>query len=114
RVGGLVLVGPLGLLPRNGRIADQALLTHGQYVRAAFADASVFEDVFGAVPTDETLLQWDCNREMVFRVAWKPYMYNRRLEPLLAEVSAPTLVVCAEADALVPLECGERRADTLS
>jgi pimeloyl-ACP methyl ester carboxylesterase len=113
RVERLVLVSPMGILPGTGRIADQALLTHAQYVRAAFADPDAFESAFGAVLTDETLLQWDLNREMVFRVAWKPYMYNRRLEPLLPEVTAPTLVVCGGADAIVPLECGQRYAALL-
>ena len=44
---------------------------------------------------------------MVARVAWKPYMYNRRLVPLLGLVSVSTLVVWGELDAVVPLECGE-------
>jgi pimeloyl-ACP methyl ester carboxylesterase len=105
---GLVLVGAAGLLPREGRILDQFLTSHSEYVRAAFHDPAAYDAVFGTELTDELLLALDEAREMTTRVAWKPYMYDRRLEPLLAEVQLPALVVWGELDHVVPMECAHR------
>jgi pimeloyl-ACP methyl ester carboxylesterase len=109
----LVLVGAAGILPERDRILDQVLISHSEYVQAAFADRTAYEAVYGADLTDELLLQWDRNREMTARVAWKPHMYNRRLIPLLPLVDVPSLVVWGEADRVVPLECAQRYAALL-
>ena len=109
----LVLVGAMGIKPERGEIADQALLSYIAYVREGFADQTAFDRTFGAEPPTERLEQWDLNREMTFRIAWKPYMYNPGLPHLLGGVTAPALVVWGRADRIVPLECGERYAKAL-
>jgi pimeloyl-ACP methyl ester carboxylesterase len=109
----LVLVGAMGIKPERGEIADQALLSYIDYVRLGFADQSVFDRIFGAEPPTPTLEQWDLNREMTFRIAWKPYMYDPSLPHLLGGVVAPALVVWGRDDRVVPLECGERYAKAL-
>ncbi len=109
----LVLVGAMGLKPERGEIADQALLSYIDYVRLGFVDQRAFDRVFGAEPPTKLLEQWDLNREMTFRIAWKPYMYNPTLPHLLGGVAAPSLVVWGRDDRIVPLECGERFAKTL-
>ena len=108
----VVLVGAMGIKPERGEIADQALLSYIDYVRRGFADQQAFDRVFGEVPTP-LLEQWDLNREMTFRIAWKPYMYNATLPHLLGGVAAPTLVVWGSDDRIVPRECGERYAKSL-
>ena len=109
----LVLVGAMGLKPEHGEIADQALVSYIDYVRLGFADQAVYDRTFGAETPGETLEQWDLNREMTFRIAWKPYMYNPSLPHLLGSVTTPALVVWGRKDRVVPLECGERYAKTL-
>jgi pimeloyl-ACP methyl ester carboxylesterase len=109
----LVLVGAMGLKPERGEIADQALLSYIDYVRLGFADQHTFDAAFGAEPSTSRLEQWDLNREMTFRIAWKPYMYNPTLPHLLGGVTAPALVVWGRDDRVVPLECGERFAKIL-
>ena len=104
----LILVGAMGIKPERGEIADQALVSYIDYVKLGFADLSAYERVFGAEPPTETLEQWDLNREMTFRIAWKPYMYNPALPHLLGGVATPSLVVWGRDDRVVPLECGER------
>ncbi len=104
----LVLVGAAGLLPEEGRIFDQILVSHSAYVSAAFNDRDVYTRLYGDPPTDDTLITWDVNREMMTRVAWKPYMYNRQMAPLLCEVNVPTLLVWGDADAIVPRVCAEQ------
>jgi pimeloyl-ACP methyl ester carboxylesterase len=109
----LVLVGAAGLAPRNGEIFDQMMVNHSTYVQTAFRDLAHYEAVYGDSIEDDVLLRWDSCREMVTRVAWKPYMYHRSLEPLLSQPATPTLVVWGEHDRIVPLECGERFAAAL-
>ena len=45
---------------------------------------------------------------MTARVTWKPYMFNRRLEPLLGDLDVPTLVVWGGKDKVVPFECAKQ------
>jgi pimeloyl-ACP methyl ester carboxylesterase len=73
----------------------------------------VFDRLFGAEPETSRLEHWDLNREMSFRIAWKPYMYNASLPHLLGGVTTPTLVVWGRDDRIVPLECAERYQKTL-
>jgi pimeloyl-ACP methyl ester carboxylesterase len=109
----LVLVGAMGLKPEHGEIADQALLSYIDYVRLGFADQAVYDRLFGAETPTKTLEQWDLNREMTFRIAWKPYMYNPSLPHLLGGVATAALVVWGRKDRVVPLECGERYVKAL-
>jgi len=110
----LVLVGAMGIKPERGEILDQALVSYIDYARAGFADAKAFALTYGAEPPTSTLEQWDLNREMTFRIAWKPYMYSPTLPHLLGGVAIPALVVWGRNDRVVPLECGERYAKALA
>ena len=109
----LVLVGAMGVKPVHGEIFDQAIVSYIDYVRAGFADQSVFDRLFGADPPTERLEQWDLNREMTFRIAWKPYMYSPTLPHLLGGVRTPALIVWGRGDKVAPLECGEAYARAL-
>ena len=109
----LVLVGAMGIKPEHGDIADQALVSYIDYVRLGFSDQRVYDRLYGAETPTKTLEQWDLNREMTFRIAWKPYMYNASLPHLLGGVATPTLVVWGRKDRIVPLECGERYVKAL-
>ena len=109
----LVLVGAMGIKPDDGEILDQALLNYIDYARAGFHDQQAFDAVFGSEPSTDQLETWDRNREMSFRIAWKPYMYSQTLPHLLGGVRAPALVVWGAEDRIVPLGCGERYARSI-
>jgi pimeloyl-ACP methyl ester carboxylesterase len=109
----LVLVGAMGIKPEHGEIADQALLSYIDYVRLGFSDQAVFDRLYGADTPTPQLEQWDLNREMTFRIAWKPYMFNPTLPHLLGAVQSSALVVWGRKDRVVPLECGERYVKAL-
>src|SRR5438045_8363846 len=64
----IVLVGPMGIKPERGEIADQALLSYIAYVRLGFADQSVYDRIYDANTPGPLLEQWDLNREMTFRI----------------------------------------------
>jgi pimeloyl-ACP methyl ester carboxylesterase len=104
----LVLIGPMGLKPPEGDILDQAIVSYIDYARAGFDDQQRFNAVYGAEPSTDQLEAWDIAREMCFRIAWKPYMYSQTLPHLLASVHAPTLIVCGEKDAIVPVSAAKR------
>src|SRR5215468_131594 len=109
----IVLVGAAGVKPVQGEILDQALVSYIAYVRAGFEDQSLFDGLYGADPPTPLLEQWDLNREMTFRIAWKPYMYNPTLPPLLGGVQTETLIVWGRENRIVPLGCGEQYARAL-
>ena len=91
---------------RSGYIADQAIVSYIDYPQAGFHDQAAFARVYGDVTTDQ-LEQWDICREMVFRTAWKPYMYSQTLPHLLGGVKAPALVVWGDDDRHVPKSAGD-------
>jgi pimeloyl-ACP methyl ester carboxylesterase len=109
----LVLVGAMGIKPMRGEIFDQALVSYIDYARAGFEDQSAFARQYGTEPPTSVLEQWDLNREMTFRIAWKPYMYSQTLPHLLGGVRVPALVVWGAGDRIVPRECGEQYARAL-
>ena len=113
RVGSLVLVGAAGLQPDEGEILDQMLLSYSEYVAAGFRDEERFTDIFGEEVTEEVRELWDFSREMTARLSWKPYMFNRRLAPVLCEVQTPALVVAGSEERVIPLTCARQYAAAL-
>lgn len=109
----LVLVNPLGIQPRRGEIADQFLLSHLAYVRLGFSDQAAFDAIFEQEPPTETLVQWDIHREMIARIAWKPYLFSQTLPKLLPGVRVPTLVVWGRENKIVPVGAGDQYVEAL-
>jgi pimeloyl-ACP methyl ester carboxylesterase len=114
RLAALVLVAPMGIKPPAGEIFDQFQVSHEDYVRLGFHRQETFAETFGAPASTEQLVAWDEHREMTSRVAWKPYMFNRALPPLLRSVTVPSLVVWGDDDRIVPVECAAAYADVLT
>ena len=108
RLSAVVLVGAAGLQPKSGEILDQMMLSHRKYVEESFRDADAYTAYMGEEPPDDVRDLWDFSREMTARVTWKPYMFNRRLAPLLGDMHLPTLLVWGKDDKVVPYECAEQ------
>jgi pimeloyl-ACP methyl ester carboxylesterase len=104
----LALIGSFGLQPLKGEILDQFLLSHEDYVIKGFYDKKSYPKAYGGKATIEQLVQWDINREMTARIAWKPYMFSQTLSDLLCELDLLTLVAWGREDEIVPLECAHR------
>ena len=109
----LVLIGAAGLKPEQGEILDQMLVSHRAYIQAGFHDRDAFVAWVGEEPAEDVRQLWDFSREMTARVCWKPYMFNRRLAPLLRGVATPTLAIWGGEDRVVPPECARLYADSL-
>ncbi len=109
----LVLVSSMGVKPAEAYIYDQFLVSTEHYAQTAFRDRSLFEEIYGEETTYEQLEAWETDREMVSRIAWKPYMYNPVLPQLLAGLDIPALVAHGEEDLVVPVECARIYHDAL-
>ena len=95
-----------------GRVVAFAARVLANPSEAEDVSQEAFARVYGDVSTDQ-LVEWDLCREMSFRIAWKPYMYNQSLPHLLGGVRAPALVVWGDDDKIVPRSAGERYAALL-
>lgn len=113
RLKALVLVGAMGILPRDGQFLDQILVSHIEYVKEGFRSEAEYARQFGSPPSPDLALSWDLNKEMTARVTWKPYMFSHELPPLLKGVETPTLLVWGRDDKIVPLDCGKLYAEAL-
>ncbi len=113
RIGHLVLVGAPGHQPREGEILDQMMVDFHEYVMAGFRDEEGFRRAFGDDARRAFKELWDYSREMTARLTWKPYMFSRRLAPLLREVRTPALVLHGAEDAIVPVDVARQYAEAL-
>lgn len=109
----LVLVGAMGILPAEGEIYDQSLVSTTRYMQESLHNQDVFAQTFGEEPDIDQLEAWEIHREMTFRIAWKPYMYSQTLPHLLGGVQAQALLVWGDDDRIVPRGCAERYAAEL-
>jgi len=109
----MVLVGAMGVLPKTGEIFDQFLVNTIDYMRTGFADDLNYQKLYTAEPSLDQLEQWEINREMTSRIAYKPYMYDQTLPQLIRGVTTPTLIVWGRDDRVVPPVCGEQYRDLI-
>jgi pimeloyl-ACP methyl ester carboxylesterase len=109
----MVLVNAMGLQPRTGEIMDQFLIDSITYVRSGFADEHSYASLYTKEPSLDQLEQWEINREMTSRIAYKPYMFDQQMPQLIRGVSTPTLVVCGSKDQIVPQVCAEQYRDAI-
>jgi pimeloyl-ACP methyl ester carboxylesterase len=110
----LVLVNPMGFQPQQGEILDQFLINTIDYVRSGFEQQDKYIEQYTAEPTLDQLEQWEINREMTSRIAYKPYMYDQTLPQLIRGVSTPTLIVWGTQNRIVPRICGEHYRDAIA
>ena len=106
----MVLVAPTGLRPPEGEILDLFVVTAKDYLNSTVNDASAtpeFASLYGGEETSAQFEAWEDARAESARLAWKPYMHNPSLGPLLEGVAGlPTLIVCGREDRVVPLAAG--------
>jgi len=108
RLAKLVLIGAAGLQPETGEIVDQMLIDFPDYLKANFRDDGAYEQAFGADAASEFKQLWDFSREMTARITWKPYMFSRRLAPVLGEIEVPALVIWGAEDRVIPVACADQ------
>jgi pimeloyl-ACP methyl ester carboxylesterase len=104
----LVLVGPTGIKPGQGEIADIFPLTIRSLLRLTVADVATpeFSKIYGGEMTPEQFEAFEDARAETARIGWEPYMHNPSLPYLLNGVkNLPTLLIWGQKDAVVPKGC---------
>ena len=107
----MVLVAPMGVRPEKGEIMDMFIVSARTYLNASVHDPAntpEFATLYGGDATPEQFEAWEVARTEASRLAWKPYMHNPSLGPLLEGVSGlPTLLVWGQEDRIVPISSGQ-------
>jgi pimeloyl-ACP methyl ester carboxylesterase len=101
----LVLVGPMGIRPREGAILDFFQLMAPKHLYATVHDPDTtpeFDELYGGQgPTQ--FEHWEEARAQTARLAWAPFMHNPSLPHLLGvAANLPTLLIWGREDRVVP------------
>jgi pimeloyl-ACP methyl ester carboxylesterase len=110
RVRRLVLLGPVGLRIPQASVADLFLMTPEQLVPALYHDPVLVAAALSTEPTVEQVMQSYRDLGALARFGWRPFLNNPKLERRLRRVSAPTRIVAAAEDRIVPRLHSERYA----
>lgn len=115
RVGGMVLIDPLGI-----RLSDPTTRDIADFhnTDAALLERMTWADPAGKQP-DLTALDDDAltgvvrTREAFAHYGWRPYMHNPHLARWLHRIAIPTLVLWGEQDGIVSPEYGRAYAERI-
>ena len=113
RVNRLALLGAAGLRVPGHMATDLFLMTPDQVVRTLYKRP---EPVLAAMPTEpdvDTILTVMRDMAGLARYGWAPFLNDPKLERRLHRISAPTLVLWADDDRVVPIEHGRRYAERI-
>lgn len=116
RIGGLVLVDPVGLRPgkRDERdYADVFATADPDLDRLAFAAPERFGTSPREMPEPE-LVQRIRAREALARYVWQPFMHDPRLAHKLHRIGVPTLVLWGAADGIAKRTVAEAYAEGIA
>ena len=107
----MALVGPMGLKPETGFIADFIAMSMRTHLRSTVAnpfDTPEFTKIYGGEMTPEQFEYFEDARAETARIGWEPFMYNPSLPYLLQGVTdIKTLLVWGTKDRFTPRGCVE-------
>ncbi|MHC1561029.1 alpha/beta fold hydrolase [Actinomycetospora sp. C-140] len=109
----LVLGAAAGLRIPEDPIADLFLMNPPQLLRALFHDDSLVDAALSVTPTTDQILATYRDLGATARFAWHPFMNNPKLERRLHRITAPTRVIAAGEDRLVPMAHARRYAERI-
>jgi pimeloyl-ACP methyl ester carboxylesterase len=106
----LILVDAIGLRIPDAPIADLFAMSPAEKMAALFHDRAVAARMFPAQPDIDTITAFYRDDMAFAKYAWTPFCCNPKLERRLHRISAQTLVLWGEHDAVVPRQHAERYA----
>jgi len=112
-IGALVLVAPIGLYVDGHPIADLFIKSPPETFAALFKDPQAAAGLFPAEPDLDFILAMARDEAAFARFAWAPFCHDPRLPRLLPRITAPTLVLWGEDDAVVPRAHVERYVELI-
>jgi pimeloyl-ACP methyl ester carboxylesterase len=113
RVERLALLGAAGLRVPGNMATDIFLMTPEQLVATLFKHPEAAAGMFPAEPDVDFILAAYRDQAGLARYGWAPYLNNPKLERRLHRVKAPTLVLWADDDRVVPIEHGRLYAERI-
>ena len=114
RVERLALLGAAGLRVPGNMATDIFLMTPDQVVTTLFHDPAAAAGMFPEEPDVEFILASYRDQAGLARYGWAPYLNNPKLERRLHRITAPTLVLWADDDRVIPIEHGRLYAERIS
>jgi pimeloyl-ACP methyl ester carboxylesterase len=109
--GHMALVGPMGIRPEKGFIADFIAMSMRTHLRATVADpfnTPEFLKIYGGEMSPEQFENFEDARAETARIGWEPFMFNPSLPHLLQGVTGiKTLLVWGTKDNFTPRGCVE-------
>jgi pimeloyl-ACP methyl ester carboxylesterase len=106
----LILVDAIGLRLPEAPVADLFAMSPAEKMTALFHDRSIAARIFPAQPDIDTITAFYRDEMAFAKYAWSPFCCNPKLERRLHRISAPTLILWGEYDAVVPRQHAERYA----
>jgi len=113
RIERLALLGAAGLRVPGHMATDLVLMTPDQVVAALFKHPEAAAGMFPAEPDVDFILAAYRDQAALARYGWAPYLNNPKLERRLHRITAPTLVLWAGEDGVIPIEHGRRYAERI-
>ena len=109
-LGSITLVGPMGIKPDEGEIAEMFATTVNSYLRLSVhdQDAEEYGQMYGGEMSADQFELFEDARAESARIGWEPYLFNPSLPDLLrsaANTKLPTLLIRGEHDEIVPQDC---------
>jgi pimeloyl-ACP methyl ester carboxylesterase len=113
RIDRLALLGAAGLRIPGHMATDLFLMTPDQVVATLYKHPEAAAGAFPAEPDVDFILAMYRDMAGLARYGWAPYLSNPKLERRLHRITAPTLVLWADDDRVMPIEHGRRYAERI-
>jgi pimeloyl-ACP methyl ester carboxylesterase len=113
RIERLALLGAAGLRVPGNMATDVFLMTPDQVVATLYKHPEPVLQAMPAEPDVDFILAMQRDMAALARYGWTPYLNDPKLERRLHRVAAPTLVLWADDDHVMPIEHGRRYAERI-
>jgi pimeloyl-ACP methyl ester carboxylesterase len=113
RIEHLVLMAPAGLHVPDAPPADLFTMSPEEIVRALFYDGAVADAALSVPPSPEAAEQAARDAKAFERFARDPFLHDPELPGRLPRITAPTLVLAAEVDSIIPRAHSEAYTATI-
>jgi pimeloyl-ACP methyl ester carboxylesterase len=113
RIDRLALLGAAGLRIPGHMATDLFLMTPDQVATTLYKHPEAAAGAFPEEPDVDFILAMYRDMAGLARYGWAPYLSNPKLERRLHRITAPTLVLWADDDRVIPIEHGRRYAERI-
>lgn len=119
KIESLTLMSPVGIWVDEYPIAPMWGIQREELAELLFADqqhplAQMIRSIdLDNPPPEEVMLPFINQQTAIAKIAWNPYMHNRKLARRLHRIKSPTLLIWGQDDRMVSPEYGKRYAELI-